>query len=106
MPETKVKLPHWDLSSVYKGLETEDFEAGVVKLDAQLTKLESLVEKHGVGRLDEPPADVDATAAVLDEFISLLNEMLMHYGSLRAYVQSYITTDSYNKVAARRGSEL
>jgi hypothetical protein len=106
MPDTQVKLPHWDLSNVYKGLETDDFEAAVTRLDGQLTKLESLVEQHGIARLEEPPSDIDATAGVLDEFISLLNEMLTHYGSLRAYVQSFITTDSYNKVAARRGSEL
>ncbi|MEA3409859.1 MAG: hypothetical protein U9Q95_05880, partial [Candidatus Eisenbacteria bacterium] len=106
MPDTQVKLPHWDLSNVYKGLETDDFEAGVAKFNDQLTKLEGLIEQHGVGRLEQPPSDVDAAAGVLDEFISLLNEMLMHYGSLRAYVQSFITTDSYNKVAARRGSEL
>ena len=106
MPETQVKLPHWDLSNVYEGLDTDDFEVGVARLDSQLTKLEGLVEQHGIGRLDEPPSDIDATADVLDEFISLLNEMLKHYGTLRAYVQSFITTDSYNKVAARRGSEL
>ena len=102
----KQAIPRWDLSNVYKGLETEDFEAGLKRLDAQLTTLEGLVEKHGVGRLDEPPSDIDASAAVLDEFISSLNDMLMHYGSLRAYVQSFVTTDSYNQVAARRESEL
>ncbi len=106
MSDTQVKLPHWDLSNVYKGLETDDFEAGMTTLDRQLKKLEGLVEQHGIGRLEDPPSDIDATAGVLDEFISLLNETLMHYGSLRAYVQSFITTDSYNKVAARRGSEL
>ncbi|MCK4510557.1 hypothetical protein KAW64_02410, partial [bacterium] len=96
MPDTQVKLPHWDLSNVYKGLETDDFEAGMTTLDSQLKKLEGLVEQHGIGRLEEPPSDIDATAGVLDEFISLLNETLMHYGTIRAYVQSFITTDSYN----------
>ena len=106
MPDTQVKLPHWDLSNVYKGLETDDFEDGMTALGSQLKKLEGLVEQHGIARLEEPPSDIDATARFLDEFISLLNEMLMHYGTLRAFVQSFITTDSYNKVAARRGSEL
>ncbi|MCK5596647.1 MAG: hypothetical protein KAJ04_04290, partial [Candidatus Eisenbacteria sp.] len=96
MPDTQVKLPHWDLSNVYKGLETDDFEAGVVRLDGQLTKLENLIEQHGIGRLEVPPTDVDGTAAVLDDFIVRLNDMMTHYGSLRAYVQSFVTTDSYN----------
>ena len=58
MPETKVALPHWDLSNVYKGLETEDFEAGMATLDGQLADLEGLIEKHGIGRLDEPHREV------------------------------------------------
>ncbi|MFH1688726.1 MAG: M3 family oligoendopeptidase [Candidatus Eisenbacteria bacterium] len=106
MSDKQATLPHWDLSNVYKGLETEDFEAGVVKLDGQLEKLEGLVERHGIGRLDETPSDIDATAAILDDFITHLNDMLMHYGTLRAYVQSFVTTDSYNQVAARRASKL
>ena len=106
MPETKVGLPHWDLSNVYKGLDTEDFETGVARLDEQLVTLEGLIEKHAIGRLDEPPADANGTAAILDEFIAHLNEMLMHYGTLRAYVGSFVTTDSYNQLAARRASEL
>ncbi len=106
MSKKQAPIPRWDLSNVYKGLETEDFAAGVARLDAQLTGLERLVERHGVGRLDEPPKDVDATAAVLDDFIAQWNEMSTHYGSLSAYIQSYVTTDSYNKVAARRASEL
>jgi len=106
VPETRVKLPHWDLSNVYKGLETDDFEAGLKRLDEQLAALEGLIETHGIGRLEEPPSDVEAAASVLDEFIVALNEMLLHYGSLRAYVGSFVSTDSYNKVAARRESEL
>ena len=106
MPETKTQLPHWDLSNVFTGLETKDFEDGLKKLDEQLGELEALVEKYGVGRLAEPPADIAATAAGLDEFITLMNETWLAYGALRAYVQSYVTTDSYNKVAARRASEL
>lgn len=106
MQKTSVTLPHWDLSNVYSGLEAEDFEAGLSRLEAQLAELEALIEKHGIGRLDEPPADVDAAASALDDFITLLNEMLLHYGTLSAFVQSFVTTDSYNKTAARRASEL
>lgn len=106
MPQKQTPIPRWDLSNVYKGLETEDFQAGLTRLDAQLKKLEELVERHGIGRLDAPPSDVDSTSAVLNELITSLNEMMMHYGTLRAYVQSFVTTDSYNKVAARRASEL
>jgi pepF/M3 family oligoendopeptidase len=106
MPDTKVKLPHWDLSNVFKSLDSEDFEDGLRKLDEQLTELESLIEKHGIGRLEGPPSDVGETAAALDKFITRLNTMFLHWGALRAFVGSFVSTDSYNKVAARRESEL
>ncbi|MBN2566280.1 MAG: M3 family oligoendopeptidase [Candidatus Eisenbacteria bacterium] len=106
MPETQVKLPHWDLSNVYSGLDADDFDKGLAKLDRQLKELEALIEQNGVGRLDKPPEDTPATAATLSSLIELLNAMLLHYGTLSAYVQSFVTTDSYNKLAARRASEL
>jgi pepF/M3 family oligoendopeptidase len=106
MPETKVKLPHWDLSNIYKGLETDDFEADVRKLDSLLSELEGLIEKHGIGALSAPPEDVDAAAAVLDELIESLNGMFAVYWQMGSFVQSFVTTDSYNKVASRRASEL
>jgi pepF/M3 family oligoendopeptidase len=106
MPETQVKLPHWDLSNVYKGLETDDFVKGLDKLNVQLKELEGLVEEREIGRMAKPPADVKAAGTTLDALIGRLNEMLMHYGTLRAFVESFVSTDSYNKVAARRASEL
>jgi pepF/M3 family oligoendopeptidase len=106
MPQTQVKLPHWDLSNVYKGLEADDFVQGLTKLDGQLQELEKLVERGGIGRLSEPPEDTRATAVRLGELIKRLNAMLLHYGTLNAFVQSFVTTDSYNKAAARRASEL
>ncbi len=111
MPEVKEKLtqesiPHWDLSNVYKGLETDDFNADVRKLEGQLDELDALIEKHGIGRLEKPPADTKATADALGGFIERLNDMLMLRATLSAFVQSFVTTDSYNKVAAKRGSEF
>jgi pepF/M3 family oligoendopeptidase len=108
MPEaiTKEKLPHWDLSNVYKGLETEDFEADLAKNIRQMDELEAMIEKHGVGRLDAPPTDIAATAKALDEFLKLVTEMSLIRSTLYAYVQSFVTTDSYDKVAAKRLSEM
>jgi pepF/M3 family oligoendopeptidase len=111
MPElteklTKSELPHWDLSNVYSGLEADDFNADVARLERQLGDLEALIEKHGIGRLDEPPADIPATSCALDQFITLVNDTIRLRSTLSAYAQSFVTTDSYNKIAARRASEL
>lgn len=106
MPETQVKLPHWDLSNIYKGLETDDFEADLKTLDRRLAVLEGLIESHGIGALEAPPENLDATAAALDQMIEALNATFGIYWQMGSYIQSFVTTDSYNKVAAKRASEL
>ena len=106
MPETKVKLPHWNLSNVFKGVETEDFSAALTKLKTELDDLEALIEKHGIERLEQPPTDLEAVAKALDELLNGLNRLFTLNWTMRAYVQSFVTTDSYNKAAARRASEL
>lgn len=106
MPETEERLPHWDLSNVYQGLEAEDFEADLKRAAALLDGLDSFLDANGIGRLDSPPKDLDATGAVLDELLGLQNELIRLLRTLRPYVYSFISTDSYNKVAARRQSEI
>lgn len=106
MPRTKEALPHWDLSNVYGGLEADDFQADLGKLEKQLHELEAIIEKHGVAKLDTVPQDIPAVAGTLAALIQQLNDTLKLKRTLSAYVYSFYTTDSYNKVASRRVSEM
>jgi len=99
-------IPHWDLSNVYGGLDADDFHADLTKLKANLGDLEKLIADRGVGRLAEPPADLDATAALLDDLIDRLNETIVLLRTLENYIYSFVSTDSYNTLAAKRESEL
>ena len=98
--------PHWDLSNVYGGLDADDFHADLTKLKASLGRLEKTIADRGIGRLDEPPADLDATAALLDDLIDRLNETIVTLHTLENYTYSFVSTDSYNTLAAKRESEL
>ncbi len=106
MQNTNEKLPHWDLSNIYSGLEAEDFVAGKKQYEGLLAKLESLIESKGIKRLETVPGDLDAAAAALEDMINLLNETMVLGRTLGAFIYGFTTTDTYNKVAARKDSEL
>jgi len=106
MSKEAQRLPHWDLTNVYKSLESDDFEADFGLLGSHLDELDRMVEEHGIGELEGPPDNLGDTGVALDSFIKKLNEMLRLRATLEAYIYGFVTTDSYNKTAARRMSEL
>ncbi|MBD3366793.1 MAG: M3 family oligoendopeptidase [Candidatus Eisenbacteria bacterium] len=105
MPKNE-RLPHWDLASVYRSLESDDFESDFELFKKQLGELDEMIEEHHIGELERPPDDTEHAGDVLDAFITKLNETLRLRATLEAYIYGFVTTDSYNKTAARRMSEL
>jgi len=106
MPATTEKLPHWDLSNVYSALDGDDYKSDLEKVLGQLDEIDGLIEKHSIRRLEEPPTDIEATASVLDDLLNRFNDLTMVLNTLEAYIYSFVTTDSYNRDAAKRLSEL
>ncbi len=106
MPKTKEKLPHWDVSNIYSGLEADDYQSDIDKTVKMLDELETFIEKNGIEKISPPPEDIKGTASVLNELINRLNEIDLVLETLESYVYSFISTDSYNKTAGRRLSEL
>ena len=106
MTKDKAQIPHWDLSNVYGGLDADDFIADFEALKAHLDALEAYEKEHGVGKLDAPPSAAEATGKVLDGILDELNETLLLLRTLDAYIYSFVSTDSRNKLAAKRQSEL
>jgi pepF/M3 family oligoendopeptidase len=99
-------LPHWDLTNVYPGLESEAFNTDRERLAGVLDDLDALIAREGVGRLTEVPSDASATAEVARELITRLNEALRRGRTLTVFVHSFVTTDSRDTLAARTLSEL
>jgi len=106
MPQASQKLPHWDLSNVYPGLESKELEADFGRARELIKDLEAFQEKRGIGRLESPPEDPASVGPVLDDLLGRMNELAKLLQTLRPYIYSYVSTDSYNKVAAKRQSEL
>lgn len=95
--------PHWDLTNVYPSLSSPQYAADFEKLTKLIAEQEKyLVENVNQVKVDAPAAKLAETAANL---VERLNQILVLAGTLRAYIESFITTDSYNKEALKKQSE-
>ena len=64
MAADRSSLPHWDLSNVYPGLESEDFKKDADLLRRQLTELDELLARERVARVTRVPDDAAGVARV------------------------------------------
>jgi len=101
-------VPRWDLSNVYPGLESDQFEAAVQDLGMQLDEINAFQAKHKIKKNESGPvqAGADELATVLGELLDKMNRVRRLYGTLGAYIASFTTTDSFNQLARRIESEV
>lgn len=102
---TATPLPHWDLTNVYPGLESEALAAGLRSLTEQLDALEAYLAAHQITSA-APAAAPDTLAPVIAGYLERQNAALRHYATVRSYLWSFITTDSYNAAAKHLYSKL
>ena len=55
-------LPHWDLSNVFPGLESEAFEQATVELGSQVEDIESYMVNHSMASDGEVPGTATGVA--------------------------------------------
>ena len=96
--------PHWDLSNVYAGLDSPELTADIAWVRDASAALQTLYEDELKAVTPEAPAEEinSAVSTVVDQ----LNAVILKFATIRAYLHSYITTDSYNKEALRLASEF
>jgi len=102
------KLPRWDLSNVYSGLETDSLRKSLADLTSQVDALDGFLDAHKISRSTsaESSQSDSTTKPGLEGFLERANSVLRLYSTIGAYVSSFVSTDSYNKVARRLESEL
>ena len=94
----------WDLTNVFPGLESEEFKKAFADSS---TWIDELMESFKTN-LEPLPADADAKTlnAALGIYVDQLNKTNTDVGKLANYLYSFISTDSYNKLATRLMSEF
>jgi pepF/M3 family oligoendopeptidase len=103
---TKESLPHWDLSNVYPGLESDEFKSAFGQARRLLDELDGYLAEQQITRGGPVPDDSARLAAVLGGYLERMNALLRLSATLRAYIHSFVATDSYNNAARRFQSEL
>jgi pepF/M3 family oligoendopeptidase len=98
-------LPHWDVSGFFPSLGSREFGVAHEGLVADLDRLRTLFDQHGVrGGEPRPPTDDDVASA--DAVIPALNELLERQRLLGAYLYAHTSTDARDAEAARLQSRL
>lgn len=104
---TSQQLPHWDLSNVYPGIDSDEFKEAVDRLKKGLDECDDYLSEQGIEQGgDVPHGRPVAVAKTMSRFLNRTNALRRLYGTLNAYVYSFVATDSYNTKARRIMSEL
>ncbi len=97
-------IPHWDLSNVYPGLESKEFAADIEKLKGLIAEMEAFfANRVAKSDLKTNPKEL---GNLLGEAVDRWNALYELSGTLRAYVSSFVTTDSRDMVAMKKMSEF
>jgi len=100
-------LPRWDLTNVYPGLDSTEFEQAKQELEKMTNALENYLAEHGIDPAAEPQAwDAAELATVLGQVVTRLAEVQELMWTIRAYLSSFIATDSFNEKAEKQQSLL
>ena len=98
-------LPHWDMTVVYPALDSPEFNHDLTATRQAFDTMTSLFDRLGIDRRDQQSTD-DAAVAAFETVVPALNELLEQFSTLRAYVYSFVATDSRNDQAQATFSML
>lgn len=102
---TASALPRWDMTPIFPGLDSPEFQEGFDSASAGITALSDLFDRYNVNRRESAPL-TDETVAQFDEVITGWNDFLEKYRTLSAYISCILATDTRDNLTQKRFSEL
>jgi oligoendopeptidase F len=101
----KTELPRWDMSVVYPGLDSPEYERDLRSAVRALDELEGLFDEAQIDRT-ESPLNPDLAAGILERVLPFYNALSDQVWTLGAYVYAFVSVDSRDEYAQARLSEL
>jgi oligoendopeptidase F len=98
-------LPHWDMSVVYASLDAPEFASDFARAMGDIDALVQLFDANQIDKREPAPLD-DQTIAAFDATVAALSAIFEQVRTLRAYIYSFVATDSRNTQAQARMSEF
>jgi oligoendopeptidase F len=97
--------PRWDLSALFAGIESRQFQAAQDAVSAELHRLGTTYDRHDVRGGDALTVTPDSATA-FDQVVEATNRLLDQFQGLRAYLYARLATDARDDEAAAALSEI
>ncbi len=96
--------PHWDLSNVYPGLDSPELAADIAWVKDSTAALNKIFQEELKQVTPEStPEDINfAISTMVDQMNALIQKAV----TIRVYLNSFLSTDSFNQEALRLGSQF
>lgn len=98
--------PRWDMSVVYPGMNSQEFEEGFSRVVHDINDLATLFNTHQIMKPASPPSLNGNTLQALETIIQRYNAVLEAMTTLSVYITCFVTTNSHNALAQAKLSEL
>src|SRR5690349_16439287 len=102
---TVTNLPHWDMSVVYPGLDSPEFQAGFARVLEDTQDLAHLFDTCHVEKQEALATD-DETIKNFESVLQRYNEVLAESRTLNTYISCFVTTNTFDTLAQAKMSEL
>jgi pepF/M3 family oligoendopeptidase len=100
-----VPLPHWQLTSIFPGLDSLEFEAAKTELKARVAALSEIMDARKVGAQEYVPVDPE-TVALFGDLVERFNDLYTRLGTIYPYLSGFTSTDAFNDRAQAETSAL
>ena len=101
---TDSNIPIWDLGNVYPSLDSQELVSSINFVDEKIDFLDKYLSSHiSVENLNLSKQEI---ANIIGESLDQFNLIYKSAGTIRAYLSSFISTDSRNKIAMKKMSEF
>lgn len=97
--------PRWDMTVIYPGLDTPEFNQGLQAIIREIDDLRELFDRYRIEQRPRGTYTAD-TAQTFDIVANRFATVTDAASTIRAYVHSFVATDSRDTVAQARMSEL
>jgi pepF/M3 family oligoendopeptidase len=104
-PTGEVDLPRWDLSSLYRDLDSPEFIAGFANVLDRTETLAALFDAVGVRGGEPLPLDEQRIAS-FERVLTAINDVERSLEEIGSYLYGLVTTNSRDAAAQARYSEL
>ncbi|HEY0752924.1 MAG TPA: M3 family oligoendopeptidase [Ktedonobacteraceae bacterium] len=102
---TTQALPHWDMTVVYPGLDSPEFDQGCAHFAQEVANLVQLFDNHNI-QAQATQELSDETVQTFEAITTRLNEVLEETSTLGAYLACFVTTNTQDTLAQARYSEF